>query len=344
MKKILISLLVVIIGISILMSCGGSKSTGSSKQKYKSKNDSSYQSDYESQNDSSYGNNQNADAEVTGKEYLTENESEMLNIEGESESTYSEEEFVIVEPGKVVSMLDIQEYLWVAPEVSELIALKTGEEYLVLACRQSNDDGFYILSDVTGNHRIATNNKIIDIKIQSDSQIVHFGLKAGNSTNLTYVTGSTYCLPFYLLGTDWPYGLSFHYGDNKSEKAFQSCFLEGENNMEKFGDVVITEVDGVPIDGERLAHMGERVNGKANPSYIFTDKETITIGGFHDTTFVENTFSCGLFVSTGEEIDTGNYETTKDGYFITVGNELLSSLNKNECYLYGMNAIFRIVE
>lgn len=343
MKKILISVFAGILGISMLMGCGGSKSTGSSKSKYESKKDISYQSNYESQNDSSYGSNQ--DAEVIEEKYLIENKSEMMNIECESEITYSEEEFVIVEPGKVVSMLDIQEYLWVAPEVSELIALKTGEEYLVLDCKQSGDDGLQMQNDVTGNHKIAYNSKVIDIQIQPDSQIVHFGLKAGNSIDIMLIPSMTYCLPFYLLGLDWPNDMSFDYGDYKSEKAFQSCFLEGENNMEKFGDVIITEVDGVPINGERLAHMGERVNGLANPSYIFTDKETITVGGFHDTTFVENTFSCGLFFTPSTVvIEPGEYETTKEGYFITVDSDVLSSLYKNEYFLYGNKAIFRIVE
>lgn len=313
--------------IFMLIGCGGGKSSGSSKSNYEPKDTFDYESD------------QDAAVEVMEEDYLAEKESEMMDTEGESETTHSEEEFVIVEPGKVVSMLDIQEYLWVAPELSELIALKTGEEYLVLDCRQSNDDGLQMQNDVTGNYKIVYNSKVIDIHIQPDSQIVHFGLKGGNSYDLTHVTDSTYCLPFYITGIDWPYGLSFDYGDYKSEKAFQSCFLEGENNMEKFGDVIITEVDGVPINGERLAHMGENL-----PSYIFTDKETITVGGFHDTTFVENTFTCGLFIGTGEEIDTGNYETTKDGYFITVGSELLNSLAKNESYVYGNKAIFRIVE
>ena len=107
--------------------------------------------------------------------------------------------------------------------------------------------------------------------------------------------------------------------------------------MDKFGEIEIAEVDGVPISADRLAHMGERINGLANPTYIFTDKETITVGGYSGTTFVEYTFSCGLFAEIGEEINAGEYKPTKEGYFVTVDSDVLNSLNKNECYIYGLD-------
>ena len=244
-----------------------------------------------------------------------------------------------VEVGSIVYRMQIDEYLGVNPENAEIIALKTGEDYYILYCTQTGDWDGGFANATYEPYSMAPARRIVDVKLSPDSQIVHFG---ETSTWLREVVNPVYCLPFQLIGVDYPDGLRYH---DERANAFNLCSLDNSMDPGTFRKMDIAEVDGVPITDEsiRLMHMGERVSGLANPTYILTDNETITVGGYIGTTFKEATFSTGLMVEVVSEIPIET-QMTKDGYAITVSSDVLSTLETNHLYRYGLDVVFRVVE
>lgn len=231
--------------------------------------------------------------------------------------------------GAVVTYEQISEYMSFG-EDPIVYAIKTGEEYQVIYCQQSDFE--QQSARMLHEDGCVGYISLLDVTISADSQLVNFGDEYGPS--LYSVANYQYAFTIPFSGNSLPNSFRA-YIDNQIEKRnYTNSLLEGDMGVGEFEDLDITEVDGIAVyDPSIQSRMipVSYVGSCVSPTVLLSNEETVKLGGFEGTVFCEQVFNCGYYCEFEDKLA---YEQvpTKLGYFISIGELGMASLQDGKTY------------
>lgn len=246
--------------------------------------------------------------------------------------------------GDVVSLEKILNYISSGGEYAKVYAVKRGDEFVIGYCYDGKRGDWSSKQYEEGALVLIPDTTIVEISATEEEELVYFG---SGSAWLNGISEYHYAAPFPVsantsYGDEIPgeYRASYAFGD---AKFYMMNKIEGPRDLEVLSHWTITEVDGIPAEDASIQENLIAIGGYNHVYALLSDKDTIKLGGYENTTFGEAELKCGYMLRRGEEFRLEGTRT-KEGYTIIATGKELKELGNYTTYQYFLYGLVQVVD